>query len=322
MKAVVQHRYGPPQNLTVAEIDTPAPEPGEVLVEVQAAGLGADVWHLATGLPFPVRLVSGLRSPRQPVIGADLAGIVVALGEGVDDLKVGDRVYGTGLGALAEFARAKADHLVRLPENVLFEVAAATPVSGSTALQALRDKAGVQAGQRIAILGAGGAVGSFAVQIAKILGAEVTGVCGPTKVDLVAELGADHVIDYTREDFRVGGTFDAILDTAGHRPLDVLRGAIGPHGTLVIVGSETGGRWLGGVDRQLKATMMSAFTSQSLGSLIGAVTKAELETLAGYLGDGTLKPVVTEAKGLEETAAALQHWKEGHAQGRTVITIG
>lgn len=321
MKALVQHTYGPPESLTVADIDTPAPGPGEVLVQVAAAGLGADVWHLTTGLPYPVRLVAGLRRPRQTIAGLDLAGHVTAIGEDVHDLAVGDRVFGTGLGALAETARARADKLALLPDNVGFEAAAATPISGATALQALRDKAEVQAGQRVAVLGAGGAVGSFAVQIAKILGAEVTGVCGPAKTDLVADLGADHVVDYTRSDFATGAPFDAIIDTAGHRPLRVLHRALTPRGTAVIVGSETGGRWLGGVDRQLRAALLSPFTTRRLGSLIAAEDRAELETLAGYLAEGRLHPLTTPAEGLEAAPEALQHWKKGTTIGRTVVAV-
>jgi NADPH:quinone reductase-like Zn-dependent oxidoreductase len=322
MKAVVQRAYGPPEVLHVAETERPVPRAGEVLVAVEAAGLGPEVWHFTAGAPYLVRLGIGLRRPRQPIAGRDLAGRVVEVGEGVTDLRPGDEVFGTGFGTFAEFARAKASRLARKPAEVDFASAAVVPVSGQTALQAVRDQARVGPGDRVAVIGAGGGVGAYAVQIAKILGAEVVGVCGPDKVDLVHSLGADRIVDYTREDFTADPVpFDAVIDTAGHRAVPVLRRALTASGTLVIIGSEVEGAWLGGLQRTIGAALRAPFTGHRMPWFISSENRADLETLAGYLADGRLTPVIGRRHPLDEAPKALRIWREGHASGKTVIEV-
>ncbi|MCH7230284.1 NAD(P)-dependent alcohol dehydrogenase [Glycomyces sp. L485] len=322
MRAITQDRYGPPEVLHPADIPEPVPGDDEVLVRVHAAGLGAEVWHLTTGLPYPVRLMTGTRSPKQPVPGIDFAGVVEAVGPAVTGIEPGEEVYGIGSGTFAEHTVAKAAKIARKPANLTFEQAAVVPVSGMTALQTIRDTAKIKPGQRVLVIGAGGGVGTFAVQIAKAAGAEVTGVCSKTKTDTVTEIGADHVIDYTRtEPTDRPERYDAIIDTAGHRPLHRLRRILAERGTLVIVGSETPGNWLGGLDRQMRAALVSPFTRQSLTTQIGSERAAHLEHLARMLTDGTLTPVIGRTHPLTEVPEALRHFHEGHALGKTAITI-
>lgn len=323
MKAIVQDIYGPPEVLRTDEVDRPAARSGEVLVQVEAAGLGPEVWHLVAGMPRVVRLGTGLGRPRHPVPGRDLAGRVVEVGEGVTEFGVGDAVFGTGWGTFAEYARAPVSRLARKPDRVGFAAAGAAPVSGLTALQALRDKARIGPGDRVAVIGAGGGVGTFAVQIAKIMGAEVTGVCGTDKTDLVRSLGADHVVDYPREDFTATpDPYDAIVDTAGHRSVRALRKALAPRGTLVIVGSETGGQWLGGLQRSMGSALLAPLTGHRMPLFLSTEERADLEALAEYMADGRLSPVIGRSYPLEEVPEALRRWTEGHARGKTVITIG
>src|SRR5215210_214954 len=281
MKAIVQDTYGSPDVLELREIDMPVIGGDEVLVRVHAAGVDQGVWHLMAGLPYLVRVAGvGLRSPKNPVRGVDVAGRVEAVGENVTGVQPGDEVFGTCRGSFAEYACARADRLVPKPANLTFEQAAAVPVSGCTALQALRDRGKVRPGQRVLIIGAGGGVGTFAVQLSKAFGAEVTGVCSTTKTELVRSIGADRVIDYTREDFADGrDRYDVILDIAGNRSLSRLRRALSPEGTLVIVGGEGGGKWLGGIDRQLRAHVLSAFGRQKLGTWISKERKQDLDAL-------------------------------------------
>ena len=267
MKAIVQETYGSPDVLDLRDIDQPVAKGDEVLVRVGAAGVDPGVWHLMTGLPYMVRIMGyGLRKPKARVRGMDVAGRVEAVGANVTQLRQGDEVFGTCNGSFAEYACAREDKVAPKPANLTYEEAAAVPISGCTALQALRGKGKVQAGQKVLIIGAAGGVGTFAVQLAKAFEAEVTGVCSSTKVDLVRSIGADHVIDYTRDDFAENGQrYDLILDTAGNRSLSHLRRALVPRGTLVIVGGEGGGRWLGGFQRQiLWAPMLSLFVGQKL----------------------------------------------------------
>lgn len=247
MKAIVQDMYGSPDVLQLREIDTPVAGEDEVLVRVHAAGVDQGVWHLMAGLPYLMRIAGfGLRAPKNPVRGYDVAGRVEAVGKNVTRFQSGEEVFGTCRGSFAEYACARADRLAPKPSNLTFEQAAAVPISGYAALQAVRDQGKVRPGQRVLIIGAGGGVGTFAVQLAKAFGAEVTGVCSTTKVELVRSIGADRVIDYTREDFADGRSrYDVILDIAGNRSLSHLRRALAPEGTLVIVGGEGGGRWLG-----------------------------------------------------------------------------
>src|SRR4051794_220667 len=267
MKAIVQVAYGtePTAVLRLADITSPTVRDDEVLVRVAAAGVDMGTWHCMTGLPYAMRLAGfGVRSPKASNPGRALAGRVESVGKGAMNFAPGDEVYGSCDGSFAEYARVKTSMLAAKPANLSFEQAAAVPVSGGTALQAVR-KANVQSGQRVLIVGASGGVGTFAVQIAKAFGAEVTGVCSTTKVDLVRSLGAEHVIDYTDEDFTRGEQrCGVILDMGGNRRLSHLRRALTPRGTLVIVGGETGGRWLGGFDRSLRAVVLSLFVRQTL----------------------------------------------------------
>ena len=267
MRAIVQARYGTDADtvLELAEIAKPTIGDAQVLVRVAAASVDMGTWHCMTGLPYAMRLAGfGVRSPKAPNPGRSLAGTVESVGNDVTEFEPGDEVYGTCDGSFAEYARVDTSMLARKPTNLSFEQAAAVPISGSTALQAVR-KAQVQPGQKVLIVGASGGVGTFAVQIAKAFGAEVTGVCSTAKTELVRALGADRVIDYTLDDFADGThRYDVILDTGGNRPLSQLRRALMPHGTLVIVGGETGGRWLGGFDRSLRAVLLSPLVSQRL----------------------------------------------------------
>jgi NADPH:quinone reductase-like Zn-dependent oxidoreductase len=324
MKAVVQDRYGPPEVLALREIDRPVAADGEVLVRVRAAGVDQGVWHLMAGMPFLVRIMGfGLRAPKVAVRGLDLAGRVEAVGAHVTGIQPGDEVFGTCEGAFAEYARGGTDTLAPKPSNLSFEQAAAVPVSGCTALQALRDRAELRAGQRALIIGAGGGVGTFAVQLAKAFGAEVTGVCSTAKLDLVRSIGADHAIDYTREDFADGRQrYDVILDAAGNRPLSQLRRALEPRGTLVIVGGERGGRWTGGFERQiLAAPLLSLFVGQRLLSVTSVVRREYLEALKELIEAGQVTPVVDRTYPLSEVPEAIRHMRAGRSRGKVVISV-
>ena len=324
MTAVVQDEYGNAADvLRLAEIDRPEIAADEVLLRVHAAGIDRGVWHLMAGLPYPVRLAGyGFRAPKTPVRGREVAGTVAAVGAEVTTLQVGDEVFGIGEGCFAEYAAARADKLVPKPTNLTFEQAAAVSVSALTALQAVRDGAEVQPGQQVLIIGASGGVGTFAVQIAKAFGAEVTGVCSTSKVDVVRSIGADHVIDYTHEDITAGGRrYDVILDIGGNRSLTHLRRALTDKGTLVIVGGETGGRWLGGFQRQLRAPLLSAFVGQRLRSLMASENAADLLVLRELIESGAVTPVIDRTYPLSQTAAAVQYLEEGRARGKVVITI-
>jgi NADPH:quinone reductase-like Zn-dependent oxidoreductase len=323
MKAILQDRYGSPDVLEPREIDPPVVGDEQVLVRVQAAGVDQGVWHEVAGLPYLFRVAGiGVRAPKNPVPGHDVAGIVEAVGEKVTGFRPGEEVFGTCRGAFAEYACARADRLAPKPANLSFVQAAAVPTSAATALQALRDKARVRAGQRVLIIGAGGGVGTFAVQLAKAYGAEVSGVCSTAKAELVRSLGADQVIDYTREDFADGrNRYDSILDIAGNRSLSHLRRALAPEGTVVIVGGEGGGRWFGGIDRQLRAQMLSLFVGQKLGTLIAIARREDLQVLREFLEAGTVKPVVDRTFALSEAAEAIRYLREGRARGKVVVPV-
>ncbi len=323
MRAITQDIYGSTDVLQLREIDPPAAGPGEVLVGVRAAGVDRGVWHLMTGLPYPVRLAGyGVRAPKNPVPGMDLSGVVVAAGPGVTRFRPGDAVLGIGTGTFAEFARAPEGKLVPKPAGMSFEDAAVVAVSGGTALQAVRDHGNVRGGQRVLILGASGGVGTYAVQIAKAYGAEVTGVCSGTKADLVRSLGADHVLDHARDDFADGRRrYDVILDIGGNPSLSRLRRALTPRGTLVIVGGETGGRWIGGYDRQLRAAALSPFVGQRLRTFVAAERAADMTTLVELIAEGRVRPVVDRRFPLEEAAKAIRYVEDGHARGKVVITV-
>ena len=323
MKAIVQDRYGSADVLEFRDIETPAVGDDQVLVRVQAAGSGPDVWHMMTGMPYMARLALGLRRPKIRVRGWDVAGTVEAVGQKVTDLRVGDEVMGVVDGSFAELAVGAADKLVRKPSRLSFEEASAAPVSGVTALRALRDEGKIQSGQRVLIIGASGGVGSMAVQIAKAFGAHVSGVASTSKADLVRSIGADEAIDYTREDFTDGKRhWDVIVDTAGRRPLRRLRRALTPKGTLVVVGGDGGGRWTGGFFRgMLRGPLVSLFVSQRLRGLATKIEQADLRTVAELIGSGEVSPVVGKTFQLVEAADAVRELERGHSRGKIVVTV-
>jgi NADPH:quinone reductase-like Zn-dependent oxidoreductase len=324
MKAIIQDTYGPPDVLELREIEPPQVGEEDVLIRVHAAGAGPDVWHIMTGKPYIARPALGFRRPKIRVRGWDVAGTVDSVGERVDAFGPGDEVMGVAeQGSFAERAIAPPDKLVRKPSSISFEQAAAVPVSGVTALQALRDKANVQPGDTVLVIGAAGGVGTFAVQIAKAFGATVTGVASTSKLDLVRSIGADDVIDYTREDFTDGSrTWDVIVDTAGRRPLRRLRRALTPKGTLVIVGGDGGGPWTGGFFRGLlRAPIVSMFVSQRLDWLNSKINLDDLQAVTELIQAGTVTPVVGHTYPLGETPAAIREVATGHARGKLVIAV-
>ena len=324
MKALVQDRYGSADVLRIEDIEEPPVGAGQVLVRVHAAGIDAGVWHLMAGRPYLLRLFGfGFRAPRVRVRGRDVAGTVAAVGPGVTRFRVGDEVFGTTLeGSFAEYTRTTADRLAPKPANLGFAPAAAVPVSACAALHALRDAGKLEAGQTVLVIGAGGGVGSFAVQLAAALGAAVTGVCSTGKADLVRSLGAERVIDYTREDFADGShTWDLILDIAGNSTLSRLRRSLTPTGTLVIVGGEGGGAVFGGIDRQLRAAMLSAFVKQTLRGVFSAEGADDLEELRKLLEAGTIRPVVDRTFSLGEAADGIRYQHAGRARGKVVVTV-
>src|SRR3954465_10870873 len=285
-------------------------------------GVDQGVWHLMTGTPYAMRLAGfGLRAPKNPLLGYDVAGRIEAVGARVTEFRPGQGVFGTCRGSFAEYALARPDRLLSKPDNVSFEQAAAVPISGYAALQAVRQHGGVRPGQRVLIIGAGGGVGTLAVQIAKVEGAEVTGVCSASKTELVRSVGADHVIDYGREDFADGrNRYDVILDIAGNRSLSELRRALTPRGTLVIVGAEDAGNWLG-IRRQLRAAALSPFVRQRLGFFISKERREDMEELRKLLEAEAIRPVVDRTFPLEEVPAAIRYLRDGHARGKIVIVV-
>ena len=325
MSAIVQDRYGPvpAEVLRFAEVDIPSMTSGEVLVRVRAASVDRGTWHIMAGLPYPIRVAGfGLRTPKYLNPGRCLAGTVHAVGADVTGFQPGDEVFGIGAATFAEYAIARPGKLATKPANVSFAQAAAVPISAATALQAVRDRARVQPGQSVLIVGASGGVGSFAVQIAKAHGAQVTGVCSTAKVDLVRALGADHVLDYTADDFADGThQYDVILDIGGNRRVSDLRRTLTPAGTLVIVGGETDGKWLGGLDRQMKATLLSVFVHQKLGTFLSSENSADLTALAQLLEAGTITPAIDHTYPLTDAAAAVGHLLNGQARGKVVLTM-
>jgi NADPH:quinone reductase-like Zn-dependent oxidoreductase len=324
MKAIVQNKYGSADVLELRDIDKPIFGDDEVLLRVRAAGVGPDVWHLMAGQPYLVRIAGmGFSKPKNRVRGWDVAGRVEEVGQKVTEFKPGDEVFGTCKGAFAEYACAKEENLVRKPAALTFEQAAALPVSGCTALQSLRERTKVKVGQKVLVIGAAGGVGSLAVQIAKAFGAEVTGVCSTTKLDLVRSIGAHDVIDYTREDFTDGKRrYDVIVDTAGRRSLSDLRRALVPQGILVIVGGDGGGRWFGGFQRQmLGAPFMSLRKGPKLTGMSAKIRKADLQFLAELVESGKVTPVIDSTYPLSEAAAAVRHLSGGHPKGKIIITV-
>ncbi|MFC5819341.1 NAD(P)-dependent alcohol dehydrogenase [Nonomuraea harbinensis] len=323
MTAIARDAYCAPAQLQLRDMDVPAVGADDVLVRVEAAGVDQGVWHVVTGLPYVVRAAGfGLRRPRNPVPGMDVAGRVAAVGADVTRFRPGDEVYGTCDGAYAEYARAHQDKLAPKPASLSFAQAATVPISACAALHGLRDAGRLAAGQRVLITGAGGGVGSYAVQIAKADGAHVTGVCRTAKTDLVRSLGADHVIDHTREDFTTGADrYDLILDTAGNRRLGRLRRVLAPRGALVIVGGPGGGRVLQGADRQIRAMLLSLFVGQRLTGLMSTESAADLETLTGLIDSGALTPALDRTYPLARTPDALAYLTTGQVAGKIAITI-
>jgi NADPH:quinone reductase-like Zn-dependent oxidoreductase len=322
MRAIVQERYGSADNLSLAQIATPHPSEGEVLVRVHAAGLDRGTWHLMTGRPYAMRLALGFRGPKNPVPGLDVAGTVVATGSTTTDLSVGDEVFGIGKGSFAEYAVARADKLVRKPAGLTFEQAAVVPVSALTAQRAVVDIGQVQPGQRVLVIGASGGVGSYAVQLAKASGAVVTGVCSTAKLDLVRSLGAEHVIDYTVEDFaRSGERYDLIIDIASNPSLSRLRRALTPHGTAVLVGGEEGGNLTGGLDRQLRAMILSRFVGQRLTGFVPQERGSDIQRLADRIEAGQLIPSIDRTYDLERVPEAMRRLDAGEVRGKVAITV-
>jgi NADPH:quinone reductase-like Zn-dependent oxidoreductase len=321
MKAVVRETYGPPEELRLDTVDEPVVGDDDVLVRVVAAGVDQGVWHLVTGLPKAIRLAGfGVRRPKNPVPGMDVAGVVTAVGANVTRFRPDDEVFGSGTGTYAEYAKVPEKNLAAKPANVSFTEAAAVPISGIAALQGLR-KGNVQAGQRVLVIGAAGGVGSYLVQLAVAAGADVTGVCRTEKMDFVRSLGADDVLDYTREAITDGGRrYDVILDTGGNRRLRELRRALTPTGTLVIVGAEVGGRKQG-VERQLLGMLISPFIKQKLRSYVSMPNQADLQTLADHLAAGTLRAPVDRTFPLADAGQAITYMRDGKARGKVVLTV-
>ena len=323
MKAIVQDRYGSADVLEFRNIEDPVVGEHDVLVRVHAAGCGPDVWHTMTGQPYFARLMLGFRRPKVGVRGGDVAGTVEAVGSSVEGFQPGDEVMGIAEGSFAELAIGPPDKLVPKPARLSFDEAAAVPISGLTALQAIRDEGKVQPGQTVLVIGAAGGVGTLTVQIAKAFGAKVTGVCSTTKVDLVQSIGADEVIDYTREDFADGlRRWDVIVDTAGRRPLSQLRRALTPNGTLVIVGGDGGGPWTGGFFRgMLRAPLLSLFVGQRLRGFVSKEKKEDLQTLTELIEAGKVTPVIDRTYPLIEAPDAIRYLEEGHPRGKVVVTV-
>jgi NADPH:quinone reductase-like Zn-dependent oxidoreductase len=311
MQAIVRDRYGSADVLRLARIARP-----------EAGELDRGAWHLMTGRPYAIRLGTGLRAPRHPGLGREVSGTVAAVGTAVTGFAVGDEVYGIGQGSFAEYAVARADKLAPKPANVTFEQAAVVPVSGLTALQALRDAGRLQPGQHVLIIGASGGVGSFAVQLAKALGAQVTGVCSTTKLDLVRSLGADEVLDYTQDDWADGAhRYDLILDIAGNPTPSRLRRALNPAGTAVIVGGEGRGSLTGGMDRQLRALALSMVVRQRFTGLLCKENSTDLQQLTQLIEAGKVTPSVDRSYPLAEVPEAVRHLDTGRARGKVAITV-
>ena len=320
MKAIVQDRYGSADVLQFRDIAVPEVGEGEVLVRVVAAGVDRGAWHFMTGQPYLMRILGfGFRAPKVPVPGTNVSGVVEAVGSRVTTAAVGDKVYGVTRGAYAEYARLRADQVAPKPATLSFEEAAVLPYAGLTALQALRERGRVQPGQRVLVVGASGAVGSAAVQLAKALGAHVTGICGSATREFVAGLGADQVLDYRTADLAGGEKYDLILDIVGRTSVMTLRGALTRRGRLVIVGGEVG-RWTG-VRRQLWATLLSLFVPQRMGTFVVKQNSSFLEELNGFVAAGRLRPLVRQTYPLAEAADAVRELDTAHQAGRVAITV-
>jgi len=322
MSAVVQRGYGTTDVLSVDRLDVPEPGEGQVLLRVGAAGVDRGVWHIMAGLPYIVRPMFGMSTPRQPIPGLDVAGTVVALGSGTTDFTIGDEVFGTADGSFAEYAVADASALARIPSGVDMIAAAALPVSGLAALEAVRDHGAVAAGQKVLVLGASGGVGGYAVQIAAAAGAEVTGVASAAKADFVRSLGARRVIDYAVTDVTTSpDRYDVIIDINGRLPLGRLVRILTPEGTLVIVGGEDGGKLTGGIQRQFGARIRSAFTRRRLGFFISSESRAGLPELARLVSSGQLRSTVDVVRPLSAVREAIDDLSAGRIRGKAVLHV-
>lgn len=322
MRAVVRDRYGSAEQLTISTVDIPSIAADEVLIEVVAAGLDRGVWHLMTGRPYLIRLGYGMTKPKNPVLGFDVSGRVIAVGADVQRFEVGDEVFGIAKGSYAEFAAAKEKKLALKPDTVSFEEVATVAISGATALQAITDVGGIEAGQSILVIGASGGVGSYTVQLAKALGAKVTGVASAAKSDFVRALGADEVVDYVVDDYLDGAvTYDLIIDIGGLNPLSRLRRALKETGTLVIVGGEGGGSLTGGLGRQLWARLLSPFVSQRLTFVVSTEGHRHFEQLSSYIQAREVVPAVGRRYRLDEAPQALADLEEGRTRGKSVIVM-
>jgi NADPH:quinone reductase-like Zn-dependent oxidoreductase len=324
MRAIVQHRYGAADVLQLQQIPRPEIADNEVLVRVRAAGLDRGTWHVMTGRPYLMRVLGfGFRRPKNRVAGIDVAGTVVAVGAAVARFAEGDEVFGMSRGSFAEYAAAREDKLATKPSNLSFEQAAVVPISAGTALQALTDAGRVEAGQQVLVIGASGGVGSYAVQLAKAFGAEVTGVASTGKLDLVRSLGADHVIDYTRDDFADGTRrYDLIVDIGGNSSLTRLRRALTRTGSLVIVGGEEGGKWTGGFGRSLRAPLLSPFVPQRLTMLASKERASDQERLTPLIEAREITPSIDHTYPLHRVPDAMRHLETGQVRGKVAITVG
>lgn len=314
MKAIVYTKYGPPDVLQLKEVEKPIPKDHEVLIKVEAASVNPFDWHFMRGTPYLVRIQAGILKPKDNAVGVDVSGVVEAVGKDVKEFQSGDEVFGSCNGAFAEYVSASEKGLVKKPDNLTFEQAASVPVAAFTALQGLRDKGQIQPGQRVLINGASGGVGTFAVQIAKSFGAEVTGVCSTRNVDMVRSIGADFVIDYTQEDFTQSAKhYDLIFDTIGNRSLSNCRRILSSNGILVIVG--------GPMNRALRASVMSRFVSQKMLMFMALRSKKDLIVMHDLLISGKVTPVIDRRYSLNEVPQAIRYLEEGHARGKVIITM-
>ena len=322
MQAIVQDNYGTPEALSLRDIDKPEIGEREVLIRVRAAGVNPADWAVMGGLPYIARPVYGLRRPKQSIRGTDVAGVVEAVGPGITRFKPGDEVFGSSEGSYAEYAAASEDLLAIKPSNLTFEQAAAVPMAGLVALQALRDQGKVGPGQRVLINGASGGIGTFAVQIAKVFGAEVTAVASTRNLGLVRSIGADHVIDYTKDDFTMSGQqYDFILDNVSNHSLSDLRRALTPTGMLVPNGGNFGNRWMASGGRIVRGVVLFRFGGQSLGNFLVSMNHADLVVLTGLIEAGKVSPVMDRTYPLSETAQAMGHVGQGHTRGKIAITV-